>query len=320
MPGNVRGALDMGLAPGLLPGRVSLDDGRAWFEHHWGALPAGRGLGTAGMLQAASEGRLHALVLLGANPLADLTLAVAPDARIFRWGYVYGSGLLLVEGTRARVLVQSADGSTLETMSDVTLPGGNDAVVVRRSQDAMTFDGVTDLVARDPTSTLRAWNVATGTEELPLAGFGGASAVFQSSIDGRDLVLQRTSAFLDDAPWEVPGGIVTNASWQLASTAAPTDLASLGSILGVLPLGNEAILLGTNGLSVAIGPTVVPLHGAAFVGGTELFGGAIRFVRVSEWGALVVVDDPHGGSNVFQLTTLGSTPAATCSAHWWTRL
>ncbi|HLK44650.1 MAG TPA: molybdopterin-dependent oxidoreductase, partial [Acidimicrobiales bacterium] len=69
--GNVRGALDMGLAPGLLPGRVGLDAGREWFDAQWGALPAHRGLDTAGMLRAASEGRLHALVLLGADPLAD---------------------------------------------------------------------------------------------------------------------------------------------------------------------------------------------------------------------------------------------------------
>src|SRR5207244_2170122 len=34
--GNVHGAQDMGLAPGLLPGRVSLDDGRRWFMDAWG--------------------------------------------------------------------------------------------------------------------------------------------------------------------------------------------------------------------------------------------------------------------------------------------
>ena len=40
---NVHGALDMGLAPGVLPGRVGLEAGRAWYEHQWGAaLPATR--------------------------------------------------------------------------------------------------------------------------------------------------------------------------------------------------------------------------------------------------------------------------------------
>ena len=70
---NVRGALDMGLAPGLLPGRVSLDDGRAWYADPsaWGSVPAARGLDTAGILQAAVDHNIHALVLLGADPLSD---------------------------------------------------------------------------------------------------------------------------------------------------------------------------------------------------------------------------------------------------------
>ena len=36
---NTHGALDMGLSPGLLPGRVRLDDARAWFEQGWGTRP-----------------------------------------------------------------------------------------------------------------------------------------------------------------------------------------------------------------------------------------------------------------------------------------
>ena len=70
--GNVHGALDLGLAPGVLPGRIGLEEGRTWFEHHWGApLPAARGLGTAGILEAASRGRIGAAVLVAADPLAD---------------------------------------------------------------------------------------------------------------------------------------------------------------------------------------------------------------------------------------------------------
>ena len=37
--GNVMGALDMGLAPGVLPGRVGLDAGRQWFTEAWGKVP-----------------------------------------------------------------------------------------------------------------------------------------------------------------------------------------------------------------------------------------------------------------------------------------
>ena len=68
---NVRGALDMGLAPGMLPGRVSLSEGAPWFASHWGAGPSGLGLDTHAMLSAAADGTLKALVLVGADPLAD---------------------------------------------------------------------------------------------------------------------------------------------------------------------------------------------------------------------------------------------------------
>ncbi len=48
--GNVFGALDMGLAPGILPGRVSLDAGRERFTAAWGSVPAAAGLSTADIL------------------------------------------------------------------------------------------------------------------------------------------------------------------------------------------------------------------------------------------------------------------------------
>ena len=77
--GNVHGALDAGLAPGLLPGRVDLDAGRSWFEAAWGAVPGARGLDTEGILRAAADGRIKALVLLGADPVSDF-----PDADLAR--------------------------------------------------------------------------------------------------------------------------------------------------------------------------------------------------------------------------------------------
>jgi NADH-quinone oxidoreductase subunit G len=69
--GNVHGALDMGLSPGMLPGRVSLASGRGWFAQAWGGAPEGPGLDAAGILQGAAEGRITALVLVGADPVSD---------------------------------------------------------------------------------------------------------------------------------------------------------------------------------------------------------------------------------------------------------
>ncbi len=69
--GNVRGALDMGLAPGLLPGRSALTDAGGALRAAWPLLPAQQGLDAAGILEAAAAGRIGCLVLLGSDPLAD---------------------------------------------------------------------------------------------------------------------------------------------------------------------------------------------------------------------------------------------------------
>ena len=66
---NVRGALEAGLAPGLLPGGQPL--GAASVVELWGSAPSERGLDAAGILEAAADGRIDVLVLLGADPLTD---------------------------------------------------------------------------------------------------------------------------------------------------------------------------------------------------------------------------------------------------------
>ena len=68
---NVHGALDLGLAPGFLPGRVTLDAGYEHFAAAWGAVPELRGLDAEGILRAAADGSIEALVLVDADPLVD---------------------------------------------------------------------------------------------------------------------------------------------------------------------------------------------------------------------------------------------------------
>jgi len=110
--GNVLGALDMGLAPGILPGRVTLDSGRAWFGQAWGSVPAARGRDAAGILAAAAGdqaegGRVRALVILGADPLTDF-----PDHRLAERA---------LDGAEFVVTVASAPGPVTEH-ADVVLP------------------------------------------------------------------------------------------------------------------------------------------------------------------------------------------------------
>lgn len=68
---NVRGALEAGLAPGMLPGRVDLAAGAQQWAAVWGSTPSEPGLDATGILDAAASGRLDVLILLGADPLVD---------------------------------------------------------------------------------------------------------------------------------------------------------------------------------------------------------------------------------------------------------
>ncbi|HEV7524096.1 MAG TPA: NADH-quinone oxidoreductase subunit NuoG [Acidimicrobiia bacterium] len=77
--GNVHGALDAGLAPGFLPGRIRLAEGRAWFADSWPNVPEQRGMDAEAILRAAADGKIRVLILLGADLVSDF-----PDATLAR--------------------------------------------------------------------------------------------------------------------------------------------------------------------------------------------------------------------------------------------
>ena len=107
---NVMGALDMGLAPGVLPGRVALDAGREWWGQSWSQVPADAGLDCAGVLTAAAAGRIQGLVLLGADPVEDF-----PDRQLARQavqsaGFIVSVDTFLNESNRMANVVLPAAG------------------------------------------------------------------------------------------------------------------------------------------------------------------------------------------------------------------
>ncbi|MGH8871748.1 MAG: NADH-quinone oxidoreductase subunit NuoG [Acidimicrobiia bacterium] len=74
---NIFGALDMGLAPDLLPGRVAAEDaGRTALAESWGEVPEARGKDTRAMLEGLDSGEIRLLLLVGADPVRDV-----PDPR-----------------------------------------------------------------------------------------------------------------------------------------------------------------------------------------------------------------------------------------------
>ena len=100
---NVMGALDMGLAPGLLPGSVTLEDGGEWYTAAWGSVPAERGLDAVGICREAASGKVQGLVLLGADPLADL-----PDRELARRALA-GAGFVVAVDSFLTASVEQAD-------------------------------------------------------------------------------------------------------------------------------------------------------------------------------------------------------------------
>jgi len=70
---NSRGAADLGVLPDRLPGYAYVDDAHAreTFEKLWGSvIPSKAGLTAPQMVEAAQNGGLNALYVVGANPLA----------------------------------------------------------------------------------------------------------------------------------------------------------------------------------------------------------------------------------------------------------
>ncbi len=100
---NVMGALDMGLAPGLLPGSVTLEDGREWYTAAWGSVPPGRGLDALGICRQAASAKVQGMILLGADPMADL-----PDRELARRALT-GAGFVVAVDTFLTASVAQAD-------------------------------------------------------------------------------------------------------------------------------------------------------------------------------------------------------------------
>jgi NADH-quinone oxidoreductase subunit G len=107
---NIYGALDMGLAPSLLPGRVSVGGrGADEVEAAWGAMPSARGHDFDEIIHGLSEGDIAGLVIVGCDPVAD-----GPDgstaARALESAFVVAIDLFLTDSSRLADVILPATG------------------------------------------------------------------------------------------------------------------------------------------------------------------------------------------------------------------
>ena len=158
--GAAAGGIDAGLAPGLLPGRTSLEGAGAWYGAAWGAVPTHRGADAAGILVAAAAGRIDVLVLLGADPLADF-----PDRELARRA-LERAGVIIAVDVFGTPSVRSAD---------VVLPA---VTFGERSGTHVNIEGRATAVTRQitpPSGCRRDWEIAAELAHLLGSDLGIAS-------------------------------------------------------------------------------------------------------------------------------------------------
>jgi NADH-quinone oxidoreductase subunit G len=103
---NTFGALDMGIAPNLLPGRVGLgSDFTAW-----GEIPTTPGRETAGILDGLESGDLGGLVMVGADPARDVPDGVRARRALEAAAFSVAVDLFLTDSSRLANVVLPAEG------------------------------------------------------------------------------------------------------------------------------------------------------------------------------------------------------------------
>ncbi|HEX2599495.1 MAG TPA: molybdopterin-dependent oxidoreductase, partial [Terriglobales bacterium] len=249
---NSRGAADMGLYPDLLPGYQPLADGHA-FRDDWGTLPQERGLSITEMAQAAKDGQLKALYVVGANPVARFNI----DPFHFSKSFVVVQDMFLTETALiADVILPAANayeksGTFTNTCGDLQLvkKAGDfagtkpDFEMIVRIADAMGFD-VRKLVP-----------FGSGTR----ADMGQSRGAQSGEADRHDVWLQAhglqpklspfdPTAILDEIQRLVPGYEVSRMN-LLAGNDEHTQLTGTGALDGgmIVPANDNLFTSGTLG-------------------------------------------------------------------------
>ncbi len=98
---NTYGALDMGVAPTLLPGRAPVSGiGCANLVESWGGVPEGSGRDCRRMLEGLQDGSLAALVMVGADPVSDVPDGAMAASALEAAEFIVAVDLFLTESSR----------------------------------------------------------------------------------------------------------------------------------------------------------------------------------------------------------------------------
>ncbi len=309
---NVYGALDMGVAPTLLPGRVSIDDaaGRSALEAAWGPLPDGAGRDATGILEGLRDGDLGSVILYGADPVRDHPDPQLASSALNAAEFVLSFDLFLTDSSSKADIVLPVEGFG-ETEGTATNLEGR---VQKMNQ-----------LLPGPGQTRQAWSVLDDLANRMGAQLGANSAE----------ALMKEIAMLAPAyrglSWDLldwgagrEGVVVPGPDGSQPLQYVPVD-AGVPSRSGRLALHSARVLY-DDGVRVRMAPSMARLRPAGFVAlhtrdAAALAVTAGETVRVRGGDTMVELPvriDPslavgvaYVPANLAETSTLGSPPAVT---------
>jgi len=216
---NVFGALDMGLAPTLLPGRASTTDADsvALLEDAWGPIPEGSGKDSMGMLSAVAEGDLRALLLIGSDPIRECPDPQLAEQALEAADFVVSFDAFVTDSSaKADVLLPAAcwgevDGTVtniegrVQRLSKSVVPKGQAMSI------ANAIDGIARFMGAEMHST--DWTVVNKeiAEVAPAyAGLTSDHLTFEAGADGAVVPLADASQPLGHVPVDTKVPVVTD--------------------------------------------------------------------------------------------------------------
>ena len=242
--GNVFGALDMGLAPGILPGRAPLSAPSTALKAHWKFVPGTSGRDTAAQLAALADGSQKAVVLLGADPLGDVADAGLAEAAF---------------ASNAAVIAVAGHGSASIARASVVLPA---AVAHERTGTTTNLEGRVSRLGQKVVAPGQSWSDWVIAVEL--AAELGADLGATTAEQFTDQIAQVAPAYAGLtaarlARTDAADGLLAPLERQGASAVRTVDPVAVPGLAGVPQVG-----LGS------YAGTVVSIDAGSGAGGTQL--------------------------------------------------
>ena len=230
--GNVRGALELGLTPGFLPGRVTLDAARDHFTEAWGAVPAQAGLDAAGILEAAAAGSIHALVLLGAEPEQDFPDRIRMRAGLDAVPFVVAVGAFATDAAArrrvpARVGVGREGRHQHQPRGSGAAPGAHSS---RPRARRWTTGASPRSWRRASTSTSASRPSRTCRTRSPASRRRSPASTPSSSAAARDGAVLPIADFPDEIVFHHVLGVTTGRSWEPIKPGVAADESHLSAL------------------------------------------------------------------------------------------